>query len=115
MEEFLKRNKFKFLTVLVVILFSAYIISGINEHTTIPDHIHSIDDKAENERTDEDNITILQRTLQKDPRNVEVLIQLTDLYIKTNNEKEAKKTLKEILDIDPYNKEANERLKKLDN
>ncbi len=53
-----------------------------------------------------------ERTLQKDPRNVEVLIQLTDLYIKTNNEKEAKKTLKEILDIDPYNKEANERLKK---
>ncbi|MBK9403180.1 MAG: hypothetical protein IPN57_01395 [Ignavibacteria bacterium] len=46
---------------------------------------------------------------------MEVLIQLTDLYIKTNNEKEAKKTLKEILDIDPYNKEANERIKKLDN
>lgn len=114
MEEFLKKNKFKLIVALIAILFSAYIINGINEHSIIPDHIHSIDDKAPEERTDEDNITILKRSLQKDPGNVEVMIQLSDLYIKINDKKSAKKTLEEILDIDPYNKEAGERLKRLE-
>ncbi len=113
MAEFLKRYK-KILVVLLGILFSVYIINGINEHSIIPDHIHSIDDKAENERTDEDNIIILERSLQKDPGNVDVMLQLTDLYIKTENLKSAKKLVTEVLEIDPSNKEAAERLKKLD-
>ena len=87
MEEFLKKNKIKILVALIAVLFSAYIINGINEHSTIPDHIHSIDDKAPEERTDEDNIVILKRILQKDPGNVDVMIQLSDLYIKTGDEK----------------------------
>ena len=114
MEEFLRKNKFKFLIALIAILFSAYIINGINEHSTIPDHIHSIDDKAPEERTDEDNITILQRSLQKDPGNVIVMQQLADLYIKTNDKKSAKKILEKVLETDPYNKEAAESLKKLE-
>lgn len=114
MEEFLKKNKIKILVALIAVLFSAYIINGINEHSTIPDHIHSIDDKAPEERTEEDNIVILERTLQKDPGNVDVMIQLSDLYIKTGDEKSAKKKLREILDIDPYNKEAGERMKRLE-
>jgi len=113
MAEFLKRYK-KILVVLLGILFSVYIINGINEHSIIPDHIHSIDDKAENERTDEDNIIILERSLQKDPGNVDVMLQLSDLYIKTENLKSAKKLVTEVLEIDPSNKEAAERLKKLD-
>lgn len=114
MEEFLKKNKIKIIVALIAVLFSAYIINGINEHSTIPDHIHSIDDKAPEERTDEDNIVILKRILQKDPGNVDVMIQLSDLYIKTGDEKSAKKILKEILDIDPYNKEAGEQIKRLE-
>ena len=113
MAEFLKKYK-KILVVLLGILFSVYIINGINEHSIIPDHIHSIDDKAENERTDEDNIIILERSLQKDPGNVDVMLQLSDLYIKTENLKSAKKLVTEVLEIDPSNKEAAERLKKLD-
>ncbi len=113
MAEFLKRYK-KILVVLLGILFSVYIINGINEHSIIPDHIHSIDDKAENERTDEDNIIILERSLQKDPGNVDVMLQLSGLYINTGNKKAAKKMISEVLEIDPSNKEAAERLKKLD-
>lgn len=113
MAEYFK--KYKTIIVLVIgILFSIYVINGINEHSIIPDHIHSIDDKAEGERTDADNITILQRTLQKDPGNVEAMIQLSDLYIKTDERKSAVKMLNEIMKIDPSNKEAGERLKKLE-
>lgn len=114
MEEFFKKNKFKIIVVLIAVLFSAYIINGINEHSIIPDHIHSIDDKAPSERTDEDNITILKRSLQKEPGNVEVMLQLSELYIKTGDTKSAKKVINEILEIDPSNKEAEERLKKLE-
>ncbi len=114
MEDFLKRNKVKIIVALIAVLFSAYIINGINEHSIIPDHIHSIDDKAPEERTDEDNIVILRRSLQNDPDNVSYMLELSDLYVKTQDVSEAKKTLKKILEIDPYNKEAGERLKQLD-
>lgn len=114
MNEFLHKNKIKLIVALIAILFTVYIVYGINEHTVIPDHIHSIDDKAPEDRTDSDNITILERTLQKDPDNVIVLVELSDLYIKTNNEKSAKETLERILEIDPINKEAKARLKQLD-
>lgn len=114
MGEFLKKNKFKILVVLIAISFTAYVIDGINEYSIIPDHIHSIDDKAPEERTDEDNIVILRRSLQKDPGNVEVMIQLSELYIKTGDTKAAKKTVNEIIEIDPSNKEAAELLKKLE-
>lgn len=114
MGDFLKRNKVKIIVTLIMVLFSAYIINGINEHSIIPDHIHSIDDKPPEERTDEDNITLLTRSLQKEPDNVSVMIELSGLYIKTNDVSSAKKTLKRILEIDPYNKEAVERLKQLE-
>lgn len=114
MKEFFTKYKFKIIVALIAVLFSAYIINGINEHSIIPDHIHSIDDKAPEERTDEDNITILKRSLQKDPGNVNVMIQLSELYIKTGDKKSAKKVLNEILEIDPSDKEAGELLKKLD-
>ncbi len=114
MVDFLKRNKVKIIVTLIMVLFSAYIINGINEHSIISDHIHSIDDKAPEERTDEDNIVILSRSLQKDPDNVKVMIELSDLYVKTNDVSSAKKTLKRILELDPYNKEAGERLKQLE-
>ena len=113
MKEFLIKHK-KLIVIALGILFSVYVINGINDHSIIPDHIHSIDDKAEVERTDEDNIVILRRSLQKDPENVEVMIQLSDLYIKTADKKSAEKILNEIMKIDPSNKEAGERLKKLE-
>lgn len=113
MTEFLK--KYKAIIVIVLgILFAVYVINGINDHSIIPDHIHSIDDKAADERTDSDNIIILERSLQKDPGNIDVMLQLSDLYIKTENKKAAKKMISEILEIDPSNLEAAERLKKLD-
>ncbi len=114
MIEYFKKKKKLLLVITLGILFSIYIVNGINEHTIIPDHIHSIDDKAADERTDEDNIVILERSLQKDPGNIEVMLQLTDLYIKTENIKSAKKLIADILEIDPYNKEAAGHLKKLD-
>lgn len=113
MTEFLKKYK-KILVIILGILFSVYIINGINEHSIIPDHIHSIDDKAENERTDADNIVILERSLQKDPGNVDVMLQLSGLYIKTDDKRSAKKLIAEILEADPAHKEAKELLKKLD-
>ena len=114
MKEFFLKNKKLLLVIILSIIFSVYVINGINEHSIIPDHIHSIDDKAPEERTDADNIVILERSLQKDPGNVDVMIQLSDLYIKTGNLKSAKKKIAEILEIDPYNKVATELLKKLD-
>jgi len=114
MIELLKKNKIKIIVTIIGILFSVYVIIGIIQHSTIPDHIHSIDDKAQEERTDEDNIIVLERSLQKDPGNVDIMIKLSDLYIKTDNKKSAKKLIKEILKIDPSNKEAAERLKKLE-
>lgn len=111
MTEFIKKYK-GILIILLGVLFSVYVINGIYEHSIIPDHIHSIDDKAENERTDEDKIVILERSLQKEPGKVDVMLQLSDLYIKTDNKKSAKKMLNKILEIDPSNKEAGELLKK---
>ena len=110
-----KRNpKVTIFIITIMVLFAAYIMYGINEHSVIPDHIHSIDDKAPEERTDEDNIVILERTLQKDPKNVPVMLELSELYMKTDDKKSAKKTLEKVLEIDPYNKEAGDKLKQLD-
>lgn len=114
MIEFLKKNKVKVIVVIIFILFSVYVINGIYEHSIIPEHIHSIDDKAPEQRTDLENITVLERILQKDPGNVNIMIQLSELYIKTGNKKSAKKTLIKILEIDPSNKEASELLKQLE-
>lgn len=104
--DFLKKNKLKIIVISTCILFAAYIVNGINDHTIIPDHIHSIDDKDPNDRTDEEKIIVLQRSLQKDPNDINVLIELADLYIHTGDNKSAKKTIEKILEIDPYNKEA---------
>ncbi|MBK9332595.1 MAG: tetratricopeptide repeat protein [Ignavibacteria bacterium] len=114
MKDFISKNKLKLIVTAVLILFSAYIINGVNEHTVIPDHIHSVDDKAPEERTDEDNIIVLRRTIQNEPGNIDAMISLSDLYIKTNDTKSAKKTLNEVLKIDPYHKGAKERIGQLD-
>ncbi len=114
MKEFIRKNKTKLFVAVLSLLFSVYIMNGIREHSIIPDHIHSIDDKAPEERTDADNIVILERSLQKDPENVDIMIELSGLYVKTDNEKSAKKILNKIIEIDPYHKEANEKLRQLD-
>lgn len=114
MKGFLKKNKFKIIVVILIILLSVFFIMEINRYSTIPEHIHSIDDKPLEQRSVIENITVLERSLQKDPNNVNIIIQLSDLYIKIDNKKLAKKTLAKVLEIDPSNKEANERLKKLE-
>ncbi|MBK8983605.1 MAG: hypothetical protein IPM38_15150 [Ignavibacteria bacterium] len=91
MKDFISRNKLKLIVAAVLVFFAFYIINGINEHTVIPDHIHSVDDKAPEDRTDEDNIVILRRTIQNEPGNIDAMISLSDLYIKTNDSKSAKK------------------------
>ncbi len=114
MESFIKKNKVKLIVSLLAILFAVYIYSGITEHSVIPDHIHSIDDKAPADRTDEDNITILERTIQNEPDNVTAMIEVSELYMKTGDKKSAKKILNKAIGIDPYNKTAEEKLKQLD-
>ena len=47
MTEFLKKYK-AIIVVVIGILFSIYVINGINDHSIIPDHIHSIDDNMVN-------------------------------------------------------------------
>lgn len=111
--EFLKKNKLKIIVISGCILFAGYIVYGINEHTVIPDHIHSIDDKDPSDRTDDEKIIVLERSLQKDPNDINVLIELADLYIHTGDNKSAKKTIEKVLEIDPYNKEASVLQKEL--
>ena len=77
MKAFLKKNKFKLLAAVLIILLSVFFIIEISRYSTIPEHIHSIDDKAPEQRTDLENITLLERSLQKDPDNVNIMIQLT--------------------------------------
>lgn len=112
MKKLIKDNKLKIIVSIIIILFLVFLIVEIKKYNTIPEHIHSIDDKTAEQRSDMENITVLERTLQKEPNNVNVMIELTGLYIKTDNKKSAKKMIKEILDIDPTNKEAIELLKK---
>lgn len=114
MKSSLKNNKIKIIVSVIAVLFALYIYDGIKEHSVIPDHIHSIDDKAPEERTDEDNIIILERTIQNDPKNVTALIEVSELYVKTGDTKSAKKFLNKALEIDPYNNAAKEKLKQLD-
>lgn len=114
MKAFLKKNKFKLLAAVLIILLSVFFIIEINRYSSIPQHIHSIDDKPSEQRSVIENITVLERSLQKDPENISIMIQLSDLYSKIENKKSAKKTLTKIMEIDPSNKEAIERLKKLE-
>lgn len=114
MKEILKKNKKKLTAALIIILFSAYIINGIREYSIIPDHIHSIDDKAPEERTNEDNIIIIERSLQKDPGNVKLMFELSGLYMKAGDEETARNLLTKIIEIDPYHKEAGEILNQMD-
>lgn len=111
MKAFFKKNK-KIIVIFITILFLVLLIININRYIIIPDHIHSIDDKPAEQRSDIENITVLERSLQKDPENISIMIQLSDLYLRIENKKAAKKMLNEILEIDPSNKEAGELLKK---
>lgn len=110
---FLKKNKLKLLVATISILLVVYIAYGINEHTVIPDHIHSIDDKSSEEWNDEEKITVLKRTIQNEPNNVDAMVQLADLYIHTGDKKSAAETIEKILEINPYNKQVVELKKEL--
>lgn len=113
MKNFFIKNKLTIITISISVLFAGYIVNGINEHTVIPDHIHSIDDKAPDERTDEERIIVLKRTLQNEPDNINAMIQLADLYIHTGDKKSAAEYIEKILKADPYNKQAEELQKEL--
>jgi cytochrome c-type biogenesis protein CcmH/NrfG len=97
----------------VFTLFFIFAYYQLTQHTLIPDHVHSVDDKPADQRTDDDNILILERTLQKEPKNVNAMIQISDLYIKKGENRTAKKYLEKALEIDPYNNEAKSRLEKI--
>lgn len=97
----------------ILILFLGYILFQLNNYSKIPDHIHSVDDKRPEERTDHENIMILERTLQKEPTNINIMLQLSELYFKTGETRKSKDILKDILKIDPLNKKASENLKQL--
>ncbi len=97
----------------IIALFFAYIIIEVNKSTKIPEHIHSIDDKAAGERTDDENILVLQRSLAKNPGDVKIMLQLALLYQKTSKSDDAKELYKDILKIDPGNDSAETHLKKL--
>jgi cytochrome c-type biogenesis protein CcmH/NrfG len=104
-------KKYKVVVFVIISVFVAYLIFEVNRSSKIPEHIHSVDDKPVDQRTDEENITVLERALQKEPENVRVMLELADMYIKTNETDHAKDYLKKILKIDPANKDA---LKKLE-
>lgn len=106
-------KKYKIIAICVLFLFVAFVIIEVNRSSKIPEHIHSIDDKSAEQRTDEENITISERTLQKEPKNINVMLQLTDLYLKTNQKSSAVKMIEKILEIDPSNQAANDKLKLL--
>ena len=98
----------------MALLFGVYILNGINDHSIIADHIHSIDDKPQNEWTDEDYITVYKRDIQRDPTNVSVMIKLSEIYKRTGDTKAAKKMYEKILKIDPNLKEIKALLKELE-
>ncbi len=101
----------KIIGLIILIFFFAVFYIQIDRHTKIPDHIHSVDDKKPEERTDEENITVLERTLQKEPDNISIMLQLSDIYLKTGQNGDAIDMLEKILEIEPSNKEALDKLK----
>ena len=106
-------KKIKIILTVVSILFLGFLYFQLNNFTKIPEHIHSVDDKKPEERTDEENITVLERTLQKEPDNISIMLQLSELYLKTGQNGDAVDMLKKILEIEPSNKEAIDKLKQI--
>src|SRR3970282_280910 len=106
-------KKFKIILAVVFILFLCVLYFQLKNFTKIPDHIHSIDDKQPEERTDEENIIVLERTLQKEPENISIMFQLSELYLKTGQKSKSIEILEDNLEIEPKNKEAYEKLKQL--
>jgi DNA-binding SARP family transcriptional activator len=104
-------KKYKIIVLCILSLFAVYIIYEVNRSSKIPDHIHSIDDKPDAERNDDDKIIVLERSLQKEPDNVSIMQQLAELYLKTSQVSKAKRITERILEIDPANEPAMERLK----
>jgi cytochrome c-type biogenesis protein CcmH/NrfG len=106
-------KKYKIIFAILILMLSVFFFMELNRSTKIPEHIHSIDDKTADKRTDEDNITLLERSLQKEPNNVNIMVQLSDLYMKTDQKRDAKKMIEKALEIDPSNKEALIRLEQI--
>ncbi|MFA5011179.1 MAG: tetratricopeptide repeat protein [Ignavibacteria bacterium] len=106
-------KKHKLIIVGILILFLGYLFYQLNNYSKIPEHIHSIDDKKPEERTDEENIMVFERTLQTEPTNISIMLQLSELYLKTGQKSKSKDMIDDILKIDPANKEASEKLKQL--
>lgn len=106
-------KKHKLIIVAILILFLGYLYFQFKNNTKIPDHIHSVDDKQPEERTDEENIIVIERSLQKEPTNISIMLRLSELYLKTNQNNKSKNMLEDILKIDPANKVASEKLKQL--
>lgn len=104
-------RKINIIAVCVLSLFIAYVLYEVIKSSKIPDHIHSIDDKADVERTDDEKIIVLERSLQKEPDNVKDMQLLAELYLKTSQISKAKRITERILEIDPANEPAMERLK----
>lgn len=106
-------KKHKLIIIAILILFMGYLFYQLKNYSKIPDHIHSVDHKQPEERTDEENIMVFERTLQKEPTNISIMLQLSELYFKTGQKSKSKDMLEDILKIDPLNKEASEKLKQL--
>ncbi len=106
-------KKYKIIFTIIILILSVFFFIELNRSTKIPDHLHSIDDKSVDQRTDEENITVLERSLQKEPSNINVMIQLADLYMKTDQKRDAKKMIEKIIEMDPSNKEALIRLERI--
>ena len=106
-------KKHKLVIIAVLILFTGYLFYQLKNYSKIPDHIHSVDHKQPDERTDEENIMVFERTLQTEPENISIMLQLSELYFKTNQKSKSKDMLEDILKFDPENKEASEKIKNL--
>ncbi len=107
------KRKISIIIFCIVALFLAFVIMEVNKSSKIPDHIHSIDDKAAEERTDDENILLLQRSWSKNPKDVIIMLQLALLYQKTSEIDKAKELYQDVLEIDPGNDSAEAHLKKL--
>lgn len=103
-------RKINIIIVFILIIFIVYIIVEVSRSTKISDHIHSIDDKPSEQRSDDERITVLERDLQREPKNINVMFELTDLYMKTNQKSKAEDMVEEILEIDPANEKAKSKL-----
>lgn len=103
----------KLIIAAILIAFSGIVYYQLRNFTKISDHVHSVDDKQSEQRTDEDNIIIFERILQKQPDDINAMFQLSELYLKTGQKGKSRDMLESILDIDPSNKKAMEKLKQL--